>query len=448
MQESIQPREAPACVETCGRAVVARIRPSEAIEPAPIGRAKPLCAPGSFATRGVECTRALVPAGTRVALHGLARPMSPSKVSASVERVVVSAYSMPTDLPEADGTLEWGRTVLVTVELTGAGERGFGYTYADEATAKLVETELADVVLGADALAIPALRAALRRKVRNLGMRGIAAMALSAVDTALWDLKARLLGVPLLVLLGARRSSVAAYGSGGFTSYSLAQLERQLAGFAELGLRSVKMKVGSEPSRDPERVSAARAAIGDEVALFVDANGAYSHKLALSLGEHFADQGVVWFEEPVSSDDLAGLRLIRERAPVGMDIAAGEYGYESGYFRRMLEMGAVDVLQADATRCGGVSGFLEAAILADAASVPLSAHCAPSLHAVLGCSCERVRHVEYFHDHARIEADWFDGGLAPEAGMLTPAATRPGLGFALHTERAAAHRIATASKGR
>ncbi|HTQ07420.1 MAG TPA: enolase C-terminal domain-like protein [Polyangiaceae bacterium] len=373
--------------------------------------------------------------------------MSFSKTRATVERVGVSAFAIPTDFPEADGTLEWHRTVLVAVELLGGGERGFGYTYADEATAKLVEATLAEVVLGADCFAIPALRAAMRRKVRNLGARGVAAMAVSAVDVALWDLKARVLGVPLLALLGARRDSVAVYGSGGFTSYPLERLEQQLGGWAREGFGRVKMKVGSDAARDPERVRATRAAVGAGVELFVDANGAYAQKQALALAERFAEQGVVWFEEPVSSDDLAGLRLLRDRAPAGMEIAAGEYGYESGYFRRMLDAGAVDVLQADATRCGGVSGFLDAAALADAAGRPLSAHCAPALHAVLGCACERVRHLEYFHDHARIERDWFDGAPLPERGMLAPDPARPGLGFMLRAERAESHRIASASRG-
>jgi L-alanine-DL-glutamate epimerase-like enolase superfamily enzyme len=367
---------------------------------------------------------------------------------ATVERVTVSAFAIPTDFPEADGTFEWTRTVLVTVELAARGERGFGYTYADEATAKLVESTLAEVVLGNDALAIPALRAAMLRKVRNLGARGIAAMALSAVDTALWDLKARVLGVPLLDLLGARRDAIAAYGSGGFTSYPIERLERQLGDWAKQGFGRVKMKVGSDPAHDPERVVAARAAIGSGVELFVDANGAYTRKLALGLAEHFADQHVTWFEEPVSSDDLEGLRLLRDRAPVGMDVAAGEYGYESGYFRRMLEAGAVDVLQADATRCGGVSGFLDAAALSDAFGLPLSAHCAPALHAVLGCARERVCHVEYFHDHARIEAEWFEGVPALHGGRLVPNSERPGLGFTLRPDRAETHRLATASRSR
>lgn len=368
---------------------------------------------------------------------------------ATIEALTVSAYGIPTDLPEADGTFEWQRTVLVTVELTSGRERGFGYTYADEATAKLIDVALAETVLGADPFELPRIRAALRRKVRNVGSRGIAAMALSAIDVALWDLRARVVGLPLVELLGVRREGVPAYGSGGFTSYGIDELERQLGGWASRGMKHVKMKVGSEPGRDLERVCAARAAIGPEVELFVDANGAYARKQALRLAEEFAQQGVSWFEEPVSSDDLAGLRLLRDRAPSRMDIAAGEYGYEAGYFLRMLEAGAVDVLQADATRCGGVSGFLEAANLCEAVGLPLSAHCAPSLHGVLGCAHERVRHVEYFHDHARIEAEWFDAALAPdEHGELRPDRGRPGLGFQLRPERAETHRIASVKRTR
>jgi L-alanine-DL-glutamate epimerase-like enolase superfamily enzyme len=192
----------------------------------------------------------------------------------------------------------------------------------------------------------------------------------------------------------------------------------------------VKMKVGRDPAEDPRRVLAAREAIG-ATQLFVDANGAYARKQALALARQFAELDVRWFEEPVSSDDLAGLRLLRDQGPAGLDIAAGEYGYDPFYFRRMLEAGAVDVLQADATRCGGVSGFLAAHALADAHGLPLSAHCAPALHAHLGCALPRVRHLEYFHDHQRIEGMLFDGAPTPRDGQLAPDLTRPGLGLTL-----------------
>jgi L-alanine-DL-glutamate epimerase-like enolase superfamily enzyme len=278
------------------------------------------------------------------------------------------------------------------------------------------------------------------RSVRNLGRPGIASSAIAAVDIALWDLKARLLGLPLVSLLGAVRDAAPVYGSGGFTSYSIRQLCQQLSGWVRQGIPRVKMKVGTEPRDDPERVRAARDAVGSDTELFVDANGAYDRKRALAFAEYFAAAGVSWFEEPVTSDDLEGLRLLRDRAPAGMDIAAGEYGYDLWYFRRMLDAGAVDVLQADATRCAGITGFLRAGALCEARSLPFSAHTAPSVHAHPACALPALRHVEYFHDHARIEHMLFDGALEPFHGELRPDTSRPGLGLVL--KRADAARFA------
>src|ERR1041385_8225283 len=302
----------------------------------------------------------------------------PAKIP--VETLHVSAYTIPTDFPESDGTLEWDRTTLVLVEAEGGGKRGLGYTYADLATAALIRDTLAEVVTGLDALSPPRAYAAMWRRIRNLGRPGICSMAISAVDCALWDLKARILGLPLVSLLGQVREGAPLYGSGGFTSYSDRQLADQLSGWVKQGIHSVKMKIGRDAHRDLERVRVAREAIGAEAELFVDANGAYSRKQALAQAEAFAHFNVRWFEEPVSSDDLEGLRLLRDRAPAGMEIAAGEYGYDIFYFQRMLAAGAVDVLQADVTRCGGITGFLQVAALCQAHNLPLSAHTAPALH--------------------------------------------------------------------
>ena len=354
-----------------------------------------------------------------------------------IDAVRVSTYAIPTDGPESDGTLEWDRTTLVVVELSGGGTTGLGYTYADRATAMVVRDSLADLVTGQDAFAIAAAGNRMLDHVRNLGRRGIAAMAISALDVALWDLKARLLELPLAVLLGLARPATPVYGSGGFTSYSLERLRNQLGGWAAEGMAFVKMKVGRNAIEDPLRVEAAREAVGRSTQLFIDANGAYSRKQALALAGRFADLDVRWFEEPVSSDDLPGLRLVRDRAPAAMDVAAGEYGYDPFYFQRMLEAGAVDVLQADATRCGGISGFIAAHALADAHGLPLSAHCAPAIHLHLGCALPRVRHLEYFYDHQRIERMLFDGAVMPENGALAPDLTRPGLGLTLKRNDAA-----------
>src|ERR671935_366585 len=313
-----------------------------------------------------------------------------------IEQIDVSAYRIPTDAPETDGTYAWTSTTLVLVEAAGGGKRGLGYTYADTATAHLVRALLATVVRGRNALDVPGCWAAMVQAIRNLGRPGISSMAISAVDVALWDLKARLLDVSLVTLLGAVRDAVPVYGSGGFTSYPIDQLQKQLGGWVEQGIPRVKMKIGTHPADDLDRVRAAREAIGPQAALYVDANGAYSRKQALAHAQAFREYGVVWFEEPVSSDDLEGLHLIRDRAPGGMDIAAGEYGYDLWYFRRMLEAEAVDVLQAGCSRCGGITGFLQAATLCQARSLQLSAHCAPSLHVHPCCAVIPLKNLEYF----------------------------------------------------
>jgi L-alanine-DL-glutamate epimerase-like enolase superfamily enzyme len=349
--------------------------------------------------------------------------------SVPIERIDVSAYRMPTDSPESDGTYEWDSTTMVLVEAVAGGRTGLGYSYADTATAQLVHDLLANVVKGRDAMGVPGAYAAMVAAVRNLGRPGIASMAISAVDVALWDLKARLLDVALVTLLGAVRDAAPVYGSGGFTSYAPEQLRDQLGGWAAQGIPRVKMKVGRHSEEDLRRVRTARDAIGRDADLFVDANGAYTRKQALAMAEAFADLGVIWFEEPVSSDDLDGLRLMRDRAPAGMDIVAGEYGYDLFYFRRMLDAGAVDVLQADGTRRGGITGYLGAGVLCEALGMPFSAHCAPSLHAHPSCSLPAFRHLEYFHDHARIEQMIFDGALTPVDGALRPDPARPGLGL-------------------
>jgi L-alanine-DL-glutamate epimerase-like enolase superfamily enzyme len=347
----------------------------------------------------------------------------------AVERLAVSAYKVPTDQPESDGTLEWDATTLVLVRAEAAGETGLGFTYADAAAGQLVESMLASAVRGSDPMSPQSAWSAMWRAVRNVGQQGLAAMAISAVDVALWDLKARLLGVCLADLLGRFHESVPVYGSGGFTSYSNERLAGQMAHFAEQGLTRVKMKVGRIPSADPLRLRAARGAVGDSVELMVDGNGAYSRKEALGWAELFGDFGVTWFEEPVSSDDVEGLRLLRDRAPAPMEIAAGEYLFEPTEAERLC--GAVDVLQADVTRCGGITGLLRMDALCRAHELPFSAHCAPAISAHPCAAMETCVHIEYFHDHTRIESMLFDGVLDPDGGALHPDSSRPGLGLEL-----------------
>jgi len=356
--------------------------------------------------------------------------------AARVERLEVNAYTIPTDEPESDGTLEWDSTTIVVVEAHAGGRTGLGYTYCDAAAAEVISSQLAGVVEREDVMDVRAAWLRMGAQVRNAGRPGIGFCAVSAVDQALWDLKARLLDVPLVVLLGAAHGDVPIYGSGGFCSYSDERLCEQLGGWAEAGIPRVKMKVGRDPERDPVRLDAAREAIGDDVELFVDANGAFARKEALAWAERYADSwNVKWFEEPVSSADVEGLRLIRDEGPAGLEIAAGEYAYVPTDFRNIV--GCVDCLQADVTRCGGITGLLSASGLANAQGIDVSAHCAPAISAHAFCAVERRRHLEYFHDHVRIEAILFDGGPEPEGGVLRPDRSRPGNGLELRHADAA-----------
>ena len=355
-----------------------------------------------------------------------------------VERVEVSAYTVPTDAPESDGTLRWDSTTMVLVEVAGGDERGLGYTYGDLSVGTFIESKLAGEVEGADAMSPPEAWAAMQHAIRNAGRPGVGAMAVSAVDIALWDLKARLLGVPLADALPRFHAVVPVYGSGGFTSYSDERLESQLGGWAAQGIPRVKMKVGREPERDPARVRVAREAIGEDVELLVDANGSYARKQALYWAQAFAEAGITYLEEPVSSDDREGLRLLRDRGPGGLAIAAGEYEWTLPGLADLA--GCVDILQADVTRCGGITNLLRVDGICEGRQIPFSAHCAPAVSAHACCALESLLHLEYFHDHVRVEGMLFDGVLGPDEGYLRPDQERTGLGLEL--KRADAERYA------
>jgi len=351
-------------------------------------------------------------------------------------KLEVSCFTIPTDAPESDGTLAWDSTTIVVVEAVAGGKRGLGWTYAPEAAGAVVSDLLAPVVQNRDVDDVAAVWLELGAQLRNAGRPGIARCALSAVDLALWDLRARLNDVPLSSLLPRVHDRVPVYGSGGFCSYSDDRLREQLGGWVADGIPRVKMKLGRDPQRDPQRLDAVRQAIGG-AELYVDANGAFTPKEAVRWGRLYVlEWDVIWFEEPVSSADLDGLRFVREHTR--LDVAAGEYAYVLADFRNLI--GSVDCLQLDVTRCGGITGMLRVNGLAAAHGLDVSGHCAPQLSAHALCGVDRLRHLEYFHDHVRIESMLFDGVLAPVDGALVPDRTRAGNGLEL--KRAEARRFA------
>ncbi|HEY1840279.1 MAG TPA: enolase C-terminal domain-like protein [Mycobacterium sp.] len=349
-----------------------------------------------------------------------------------IDEVTARAYTIPTDAPEADGTFAWSSTTLIVAEVTAGGRTGIGYTYATAACRELISGPLCGAVKGHLALDVTGAWQSMVKAIRNSGRPGLVSCAISAVDTALWDLKGRLLDMPVCRLLGTAHHQVPIYGSGGFTSYdehaTRAQLERWVDTWK---IPRVKIKIGeswgSDERRDLDRIALARNVIGPDTELYVDANGGYRRKQAVRVAHAMAEHDVTWFEEPVSSDDLAGLHEVRDQ--VAADVTAGEYGYDLAYFNRMLAAEAVDCLQIDVTRCGGITDWLRAAAVAAAYNVDVSGHCAPNLHAHVAAAIPNLRHLEYFHDHHRIEHMLFDGALSPEGGALRPDQHRPGLGI-------------------
>ena len=348
-----------------------------------------------------------------------------------IEQVDVGVYEFPTPYPEADGTFEWSKTTAVTVQVHAGGEHGLGWTYSSPAAAAVITQHLAEELRERDAHDIPGAWQAMRRAGRNLGARGLYGQALSAADIALWDLKARLLGLPLTDLFGRCWDSVPVYGSGGFITQTEQQYAEQVEGWRAAGCTAMKIKIGeawgSNIDRDLARMRRLRELAGDGVELMADANGAYSIGQARRVGEALDELKVVWFEEPVSSDDVAGLGTLR--AALRCDVTAGEYAADGYEMARLLPV--VDCLQLDVTRCGGYSGFLQGAALAAAANRQISGHCAPALHAPIAGALANLRHVEWFADHAALEPLLVDGVPVVRDGRMSADTERPGHGMRL-----------------
>ncbi|MEZ5181463.1 MAG: enolase C-terminal domain-like protein [Acidimicrobiales bacterium] len=348
-----------------------------------------------------------------------------------VDDLQTTVLRIPTEAPESDGTATWDATTMLVVEVRAGDETGLGYSYGSPAAAAVVHEHLASVVRDRPVDERPATWLAMYGALRNAGAPGIGATAISAVDIALWDLHARLLDRPLGDLLGRARDAVPVYGSGGFTSMDDDELRDQVAGWAEAGMAAVKVKVGRRPDDDPRRVALVRDAVGPDVRLMVDANGALEVSGALALAEALDGCGVRWFEEPVSSDHVHDLRLLRERVPPGMEVAAGEYGWSPWAYDALIGEQAVDALQADVTRCGGITGFLQVTARAEQAHLPVSAHCAPQASLAVAAAAPAVRDLEWFADHARLEPMVFDGAVLPSGSALPVPGDRPGHGLAL-----------------
>ncbi|NYI04097.1 enolase C-terminal domain-like protein [Allostreptomyces psammosilenae] len=362
----------------------------------------------------------------------------PEAVDVPVERVEARAYAVPTEAPEAGGVPDRAGGELVVVLVRADDAVGTGWSHAPAAARAVVEDLLAGEVVERGVLDIPALHQRMRHRLRDAGGVGLGARALSAVDVALWDLKAQLLGLPLVGLLGAARPEVPVYASGGPPGWSDDRLRELVRGWTvERGVPRVKIRIGeadgTRERRDLERVEVARVAAGRDGELLVDARGAYRRGQAVRMGRRLADAGVTWFEEPVDPDDLAGLRAVREATTP--DTAAGGHGWDLPHLARLCAGEAVDCLPVDATRCGGPTVWLRAAAVAQAHGLAVSGHAAPNLHAHLAAAVPNLEHVEWSDGHDRVERTLLLGTLDPSGGAVRPGADgAPGHGMELRPD--------------
>jgi L-alanine-DL-glutamate epimerase-like enolase superfamily enzyme len=333
-----------------------------------------------------------------------------------------------------DATLrhrDTGRSALFVHIKTDAGAEGLGV--GTPIAREIIERVFKPLLVGQDPLCIEKIWDDMFWRVRGYGRKGVAFCAISAVDIALWDLKARLFGVPLYRLLGPYTDRVPIYGSGGWTSYTEAELVREQMSYVERGIPRVKMKVAKDFGRaereDVKRLAAVRKAVGDDVEIYVDANNGYYAKQAIGMARHLSEYDVKWFEEPVLADDIAGLAAIARA--IDIPVATGEHEYTRYGFKSLIADGGADIVQPDVGRVGGVSEWMKVAHLAQAFNLPVAPHAVQLVHLHLACCISNLKVVEYLGTVEEGDRIWYTEFPQPRDGYWSPYPDRPGLGLEL-----------------
>jgi L-alanine-DL-glutamate epimerase-like enolase superfamily enzyme len=356
---------------------------------------------------------------------------------ATITEVTTTLLRQP-DVPGIqDATIrhrDTGRGALFVHIKTDLGEEGFGV--GTPIARDVIERVLKPLLVGQDPLCIEKLWDDMFWRVRGYGRKGVAFCAISAVDIALWDLKAKLFGVPLYRLLGPYTDRVPIYGSGGWTSYSEAELVREQTGYVERGIPRVKMKVAKDFGRsereDIKRLAAVRKAVGDNVEIYVDANNGYYAKQAIGMARHLAEYDVKWFEEPVLADDISGLAAIARA--IDIPVATGEHEYTRYGFKSLIAEGGADIVQPDVGRVGGVTEWMKVAHLASAFNLPIAPHAVQLVHLHLACCIPNLKVVEYLGTAEEGDRIWYTEFPEQRDGYWSPYPDRPGLGLELSPE--------------
>ena len=366
-----------------------------------------------------------------------------------IRAVHAQAISIPLPAPVADAVrlITHRDHLIVTVESDeGASGMGFALGYDSSlAMIALIEAIYRPILLGADAFATEHLWAEMYRQSIQAGRRGAALRAISAIDLALWDLRGKALGRPVMDLLGVHQKRLRCYATGGYyrENQTPEHLVREAGAVFEQGFTAIKLKVGKlSPAEDAARVSAVRRAFGAGVDILLDANGGWRSApeavRALRLLEEF---NPYWIEEPVRADNLAAMARIAEQ--ISTPVATGELEATRWAFAELVERRAASILQPDATVCGGASEWLKIAHYAAALDIPVAPHYHWDYHTQLCAAVPNAVFIEYFLASSGVKM--FDSIVAnplkPSGGFITPR-EEPGFGIELIPEEVARYRIA------
>ena len=336
-----------------------------------------------------------------------------------------------------------GRAQLFVHIHTDEGFEGFGLGQANPGVREVIENDLKDLLINQDPFNIEKLWDDMFWRVRGYGRKGVAFCALSAVDIGLWDLKAKALGLPLYRLLGPYRDSVPIYGSGGWTNFTVDELIAETTEWVEQGINRVKIKVGKDfgqsEREDIQRVAAVRRSLGDDVAIYIDANNGYYPKQAIYMAKEFEQLQVGWFEEPVLADDIEGLARIAHATSI--PVATGEHEYTKFGFRELIARGGADIVQPDVGRVGGVTEWMKVAHMAHGFNLPVAPHGVQLVHLHLCCATPNLKVVEYLKTAHESDLIWYTEFPEHKNGMWAPYPDRPGLGLELSAEAVEKYRV-------
>ena len=330
-------------------------------------------------------------------------------------------------------SLTKGRGQLFVHIKTDDRFEGLGIGPSSPGVRDIIESTFKDLLIGADPFDIERLWHDMYWRLRSFGNKGIGFSALSAVDIGLWDLKAKAFEIPLYKLLGAFTESVPIYGSGGWTNLTEQELLEEMNSYVSQGISRVKFKVakdfGRSERQDLQRLAAVRNSLGDDVAIYVDANYGYYPKQAIYMAREFEQFQVGWLEEPVLTDDVDGMADVRRSTSI--PIAGGELESGKYKFRDLIARGALDIAQPDVGRVGGISEWMKVAHLAHSFNLLVAPHAYQSIHLHLACATPNLKVVEYLGQIHECETEWYTEIPKHKDGMWSPFPDKPGLGLDL-----------------